>query len=171
MMDSGISARARRLVLGRRFVRADAFIRHVAATALDAVVNAIVASGTESLIVISGYVEGRAQLFVKAAEVSELVHANREFGTVVSEKKLLVTRIPEPRKPALKHDAGNDSHLIMAGGGPAQLRAAAVLLDADHSTGTPNKKTLARQRLHLRLLKQYVHVPHSLRGYEFLPYL
>jgi len=43
----------------------------------------------------------------------------------------------------------------------AKLRAAIVLLDADDSAGAADKKSLGRERFHLRLVEQFVDVPHA----------
>ena len=58
--------RRKKLVVFGCFVHADGFVGHIAFAAFYAVVDAKMAGGAESLVVIGGHAEGGAQLFVEA---------------------------------------------------------------------------------------------------------
>jgi len=51
-------------------------------------------------------------------------------------------------------------------GGFAKLGAAIVLFDANDSTGAADKKSLGRERFYLRLIEQFVDVPHAYQSME-----
>jgi superfamily II DNA helicase RecQ len=77
--------------------------------------------------------ERRARLQQLRRGELELVHADGHLPAFIGQQELLITRIPEVRELALQHDRGNDGHAESALRFLAQLRAAAVLLDAHHT--------------------------------------
>src|SRR5580658_2623787 len=135
------------------FVRAHGFVWIVSRAAFDAIVDGVLASGSERLVVIGGNAEGRAQLFVEYPQIGKLLHSNGEFRAVVREQKLLITRIPEMRELSLRHDRRNNGHLIPAIGSLPQFRAAAVPFDSYDASRAADKEPLARERFNLRLIK------------------
>src|SRR5467141_2520474 len=100
------------LVAANDLACADGFVRHVALAALNAVVDADLADGTERFVVKGWNTQRRAQFFVELPQVLEMRRERRQFLSVVGEQKLLVAGVPQPREPALQHDGGNNGHLI-----------------------------------------------------------
>lgn len=115
------------------FVGADGFVGDVADAAFDAIVDAVMARGAEGFVIIRGYAERGAQLFIKTPQITELGDANGNFGAVVRKKKFLVAGIPQVRELALGHDRRDHGHLKAALVEFAQFRATIVFLDANHA--------------------------------------
>ena len=146
---------------------ADGFVGVVADAAFDAVVDAVVASRAEGLVVIGGDAKSSAQLFVEAAEIAELVDADGDFQAFVGEQEFLVAGVPEVSELAIQHDRGNDGHVEAVLGFLAKFGAAIVFLDADDAAGVADKEALGRERFDLWLGEDLVDVPHGHSGYEF----
>ncbi len=126
---------------------ADGFVRHRAFAALDAVVHADLADGSERLVVKGRNAQRRAQFFVELPQVLQMRRERRQFQPFVSEQKLLVAGVPQPGELALQHDGGTNGHLVEVVGAFAKLRAAAIFFDAHHSARAAHGKALRRKTL------------------------
>src|ERR1700687_341254 len=135
------------LVAAEGLACADGFVRHVAFAALDAVVNADLADGTERFVVKGRNAQSRAQFFVELPQVLEMRRECRPFLSVVGEQKLLVAGVPQPREPAFQHDGGDNGHLIEVVGALAELCAAAVFFDAHYAARAAHGKPESRETL------------------------
>src|SRR5207302_5411620 len=123
------------------------FVGHRAFAALNPVVNAELADGTECFVVKSRNAQCRAQFFVELPQVLEMRGERRQFLSVVREQKLLVAGVPQPRELALQHDGGSYRHLVKIVRAFAKLRAAAVLFDAHDAARAANGKSQRRETL------------------------
>src|SRR4030088_1135906 len=74
-------------------VYADGFVRHIALAALDAVVNADLAHGTERLVIKSGNAERRAELFVELAQILKVRSQRGNLVAVVGDEKFLIAGV------------------------------------------------------------------------------
>src|SRR5437879_3455431 len=82
-------------MLRRRRLRAHALVRHIAGTPFYAVVGGNHAGRAKGLVVIRWQTDSRAQLFIEAAKVGELLRLRREFAAVVGKQELLIAGVPE----------------------------------------------------------------------------
>src|SRR5229473_236487 len=112
-------------------VSANGFVGHVAGTTLDAVVDADLTDGTESLVVKSGNAEGGEQLLIELAQILEMSGERGQLQAVVGQEKFLVASVPQPRETAFEHNRGGNGHLVAAVGALTELRARAIFFHAD----------------------------------------
>src|SRR5260370_18556818 len=128
----------------RRRLRAHALVRHVAGTPFYAVVGGNHAGRAKSFVVLRRNVDGRAQLFIEAAKVGELLRLRREFAAVVGEQKLLIAGVPEARELPGEEDRRRNGHLVGAARDAAEFHGAAVLVYSGDSPGASPRRSPAR---------------------------
>src|SRR5439155_17182560 len=143
-------------------MRADGFVRHRAFAALNPVVNAELADGTERFVVKSRNAQRCAQFFVELSQVLEVRGKRRQFLSVVGEQKFLIARVPEPRELALQHDGGSYGHLVEIVGAFAELRAAPVFFDADYAARASYGKSQRRETFNRFWREPLFDIPHGL---------
>src|SRR5262249_51383926 len=123
--------------------------------------DADLADGAERFVVESGHTESGAQFFIELTQIFQVLRQRGNFLTVVGEKKLLVTGVPQTRELSTEHDRGHDRHLIKAVGTFAKLGAAAVLFHANNAAGAANGKSQCRQTFDGFLREALVDIPHD----------
>ena len=140
----------------------DCFVRDVAGTAFDAVVDGHERGGAEGFVVVGGDAESGAQLFVELAHVDELLGVRGKFPAVVGEQEFLVARVPQADELAVQQDRWEDGHRVMIVGRAAKFGAAAVLFDAHHTAGAAHREPFGRQAVHQLGWKFFFHIPHRI---------
>jgi hypothetical protein len=149
------------LVAAAGAVGAYGFVRDVAVTAFDAVVDAEQAYRAKSFVIERGNAERGAQLFVEFPQTFQVRGQRRKFDAVVGEQKFLVTGIPDAGELALEHDRGKNSHLIGAIRTLAEFRAATVFFHADYAAGAAHGKAKGGQAFDRFRGKLIFDIPHA----------
>src|SRR6266850_7982050 len=147
-------------------VGADGFVRHIALAALDAVVDADLAHGTERLVVKRGDAQRGAELFVEFAKILQVRGQRGELQPFVGEEKLLIAGVPQARKLAVQHDGGSDGHLIEAVGSLAEFGPAAVFFHADYAARAADLETQRRQAFDGLRGEALFDIPHDDSEYD-----
>ena len=129
------------------WVSAHGFVRHGALPALNAVVDAELADGTERFVVERRNAQRRAQFFIELPQVFEMGRQGRQFLPIIREQEFLVARVPQPRELALQHDAGRNCHLVQIVGPFTELGSTTVFFDPHDAARATHGKTQRRETL------------------------